>query len=399
MAAAGTFLPSPVVVLSVHRGYACRHAGACCTSGWTIPVEAPIFARLQEALAAGRLQSRAPVEDALQPFPAPASGYAGLLGHDAEGRCLFFDVDMDPGRGVWPDGGGCSIHGRLGHSTLPVACQQFPRVAVLRPGTTAVSLSHYCPTAAALLFDPPVPLRLEAGAPIAQGNAYEGLDVRAALPPLLRSNALFSWAGFDRWERFVVRTLTTAGEDAAAALAVIAEVAERVRAWTTSDGDFDVWAAAILEAAPPHPATRPFDPARVLESFQLVSASVAPALRVPAPQPSEVSVLPEIQRALHPFDAVVRRYLAARAWASWVAHESGGVRGYVRWLRLVHDVLRLEAARAAGTAACADRAWLSRAIQRADLLLVHLVTPARLAKCLAAADGTALDHPIARRGR
>jgi hypothetical protein len=30
---------SPVFALSIHADYACRHSGACCSAGWTIPVE------------------------------------------------------------------------------------------------------------------------------------------------------------------------------------------------------------------------------------------------------------------------------------------------------------------------------------------------------------------------
>jgi len=35
-----------VHVLGFHASYRCRHAGVCCTSGWAIPVEAPLYRSL-----------------------------------------------------------------------------------------------------------------------------------------------------------------------------------------------------------------------------------------------------------------------------------------------------------------------------------------------------------------
>ena len=45
-----------VHVLGFHAGYRCRHSGVCCTSGWTIPVEAPLHRTLQAAVAWGHLR-------------------------------------------------------------------------------------------------------------------------------------------------------------------------------------------------------------------------------------------------------------------------------------------------------------------------------------------------------
>ena len=58
----------------------------------------------------------------------------------AHGRCVFHDP-----------AGRCAIHSALGHDALPLACRQFPRVSVTDPRGVSVTLSHYCPTAAALL--------------------------------------------------------------------------------------------------------------------------------------------------------------------------------------------------------------------------------------------------------
>ena len=62
---------------------------------------------------------------------------------ETDGRCAFFESDARL----------CSIHRVGGEAALPLTCRMFPRV-VLQDGRGAlVSLSHFCPTAAALLFD------------------------------------------------------------------------------------------------------------------------------------------------------------------------------------------------------------------------------------------------------
>ena len=75
-----------------------------------------------------------------------------------------------------------------------------PRVCLLTPRGVCVTLSHYCPTAADLLFAEEAPPRIvtkPAGFP---GSAhYEGLDARHAPPPLLRPGVWLGWDGYERW--------------------------------------------------------------------------------------------------------------------------------------------------------------------------------------------------------
>ena len=59
-------------------------------------------------------------------------------------RCVFFE----PRRGNL-----CAIQRQMDHSHLPSACRHFPRVAVIDPRGTFVTLSHVCPTAARMLID------------------------------------------------------------------------------------------------------------------------------------------------------------------------------------------------------------------------------------------------------
>jgi hypothetical protein len=77
---------------------------------------------------------------------------------------------------------------------------------------------------------------------------------------------------------------------------------------------------------------------------------------------------------------VIRRWLAAEAFASWIALHGEGLGTSVAGLWPALDVLRAEAARCcrrSGRPLDAD--GLREAVRRADLLLAHLVDPALLA--------------------
>jgi hypothetical protein len=350
-------------VLRFHRDYVCRDAGACCRAGWTIPVEVPCYDGLSEALRAGALV--VPFDAApLVPFPTRSGDYAALLGVGNDGRCAFEDR-------------GCAIQRSLGHGALPLSCQQFPRVAVMRPGSTAVSLSHYCPTAASLLFGSPQNIEVTpAPTGLTQGHVWEGLDLRAALPPLLRPDALFTWTTFDHWERFVLDMLRQNAVPLEESLGAIASGAEALRRWRADEGPLDTYAERCLAAAGvagPCPSIPGAGPAAAEEALRLVVGAIPPDL---CRSFTPAVTTPECGNATRTSeDDVVRRYLAARAWASWVAHESGGVRGYVRWLLVVLGTLR----------GCRTDS-LFDALRHADLLLVHLASPAILARTLADKD-------------
>src|SRR6516165_2162888 len=94
--------------LDFHAPYRCRHSGACCKTGWSIPFED------------GTVAAR-----------------------DVDGSCTFLDGSSHL----------CAIHRAGGVNALPVTCRMFPRVVLHDARGTFVSLSHVCPTAARLLFD------------------------------------------------------------------------------------------------------------------------------------------------------------------------------------------------------------------------------------------------------
>jgi hypothetical protein len=76
----------------------------------------------------------------------------------------------------------------MDHSHLPSACRHFPRVVVIDPRGTFVTLSHLCPTAARMLIDGGPAVVVTSGAVIDTHavGVWEGLDARGELPPLVR---------------------------------------------------------------------------------------------------------------------------------------------------------------------------------------------------------------------
>src|SRR5262245_11543308 len=184
---------SPVRVLSFHAPYRCQHAGACCTSNWPIPIEADRLIAARAALATGRLRPTLidpPAFDSPAHAPAEAPVLLGRDGH----RCVFYDSGSVDGAGR------CRIHGALGHDALPLACRQFPRVSVHDPRGVSVTLSHYCPTAAALLDSQDALAVLTNASAFPPTGEYIGLDATAGLPPLLRPDMLMDWESWWEWE-------------------------------------------------------------------------------------------------------------------------------------------------------------------------------------------------------
>ena len=158
--------------LNVHLPYACRHSGACCKAGWPIPVEP---------------------ERALLIKKGEWLDEGGTLPRDANGACVFHD-------------GQCTVY-----EHRPLSCMHFPYVCMIDPRGVHVTLSHYCPTAAALLFEHDGPIEVVEGpSPVRLLETPEGLDARESLPPVdTRSDKprLMSWEEFSRWERHELPTL------------------------------------------------------------------------------------------------------------------------------------------------------------------------------------------------
>jgi Putative zinc- or iron-chelating domain len=179
--------------LNFHLPYRCRHSGACCTAGWPITVEPEraILIRKGEWLAEG-----------------------GVLPVDPAGACVFHHD-------------GCTVY-----ENRPLSCVHFPYVCMIDPRGVHVTLSHFCPTAAALLFEHDGPIEVVEGpSPVPLLEIPEGLDARDSLPPLREPSssprpqaasptphaptpALMSWEEFAQWERDELKTLRAVIGDA-----------------------------------------------------------------------------------------------------------------------------------------------------------------------------------------
>jgi Fe-S-cluster containining protein len=373
-----------VRALSIHADYRCRSSGACCRSGWEIPVEPDAEERIHQGMNEGRLQPRVEWARRVHDLPHGAQVVLRVL---PSGDCVFLEHGQPRL---------CAVERQLGAEAMPPACRQFPRVATLTPLGVSLTLSHFCPTAAALLFRDDVPLAVVSDPRAFPPSwPYEGLDARDALPPLLRPGVLTSWAAHRRLEEHAVAVLGRESLSLGQALSALGSEAEALRAWTAADGPFDDFAARVIERpAPPPEPEPPLDAA--LADWERVAAVVPQANPRPESPRAAIaafglgSAAAIIDGGCANLRRPVGRWLAAKAFASWLALQGEGVRTTVRGLRVAYSVLRSELARAVvqERAEAVDAERLKQAIRRADLLLVHLADAPALARDLSRCEST-----------
>lgn len=350
----------PARGLPAHAAYGCRDSGVCCSSDWEIPVEAPLHARLASALADGRL---APVRGnaGLVPRGGLPDGVASVLGR-AGGRCVF--------HGTGP--AACRLHAWGGDTAKPIACRQFPWLAVHDPRGTFVSLSHVCPTAAALLRNA---APLVVGPLPREAPTFEGLDVRRALPPALDGRRLADWDAVSAWEAQALDACARAREPEEV-VGDLAALLAHARRWSAAQGPLARWIAAWTPGA----AGPRWEPDPALDA--IVRAAVPAPLDVPLPVP--LGRAPGWGEG----GTLVRRYLAARLVACWPLHHGEGLATVVAYAAALLSVIAIERSRRAGIAR--DDEMVIGAIAETDRLAVHLAAPDALAAGLDAwAAGTA----------
>jgi hypothetical protein len=218
---------APARGLMAHAAYACRHSGVCCSSDWEIPVEDALHARLTRAIAAGDVRPRDGV--GLTDRPGLPLGTRAVLGR-LRGRCVFHREGPCA----------CDLHAWGGAEAKPVACRQFPWIAVHDPRGTFVSLSHVCPSAAGLLDDPALLVLTELPRSAA---SFDGLDVRRALPPALSTRRLLDWDALSAWEEQALDACArnTAPEGV---LLDLLRLRAHARRWTSTQGRLADWIAA-----------------------------------------------------------------------------------------------------------------------------------------------------------
>jgi Fe-S-cluster containining protein len=295
--------------LNFHARYRCRSTGACCSAGWTIPFTGKEFQGV----------SALPLTPGV-PFRALSDG-TRVAGVRKDGTCAF----LEDGTHL------CEIHRLGGHGALPLTCRMFPRVVLHDPRGTFVSLSHFCPTAAAMLFEPgPVGI-VDAPSTLTNEEPLDGLDARKVWPPLLRRGMLMDLESYDTWERLGVEVLTREGIPPRASLDALDAATTGIAAWS--------------------PGRTPLRHV-VFDAF----AALSPATAV-----------------LEDHDPAVKRWLAARLFGSWIAYQGEGLATIVRYLRACLDAFTIELAR--------DRDAL-QAIRRSDRLIIHESSSQKLATLL-----------------
>lgn len=345
--------------LSVHASWTCRHSGACCRAGWAIPIEGPAFetVRLHFSDAGDRLVTGGQLPE----------GAAAMLATDGRGSCRFHE------------GRRCGIHRQLGPDALPAACRQFPRQALRDGRGTFISLSHFCPTAARLLFEA-VPLAIVHAPPaLALDGRLEGLEAAGALPPLLRSDLLMDLDGYAEWERQSVAALASRGRCAEEAIELVAAATAAMTRWRPGRESLaGAVRRAFAEARPTRHEARLEDD---IQSFRLAAGAVPGGLTAPRFPGGADPV--RARHLLWAHDRAVRAYLAARLFGSWIAYYAGGLLTVVAYLRVCTAILAIEAARQRHEqpSGPGDR-LLREAIRQADLLLVHLADARALTRAI-----------------
>lgn len=363
----------PVYALSIHADYRCRHSGKCCSTDWDVPVELRVYRSLTDALAAGTLSVGRDAHG-IAPFvvdPELPEDAAAVFERTDRGACVF----LDRGPNL------CIVHRDLGETALPATCRHFPRLAIRDDRGTFITLSHFCPTAAAMLFRDDVPIAIvEAPVAFPPGD-YDGLSVDADdLPPLLHPRMLMDNDGYTAWERHMVRRCADLAHTPESVLATLARDARELAGWTPGQRPL----ADAVSGLPPGfvSAAAPAGLADSLRLFFQVLAAVPDEWK---PEPDDGGLAEVYERLVLPawpaFAPVLNRYLAAKAFASWTAYQGRGVATIVRGLEAAVALVRVEAARQCRTSGCAlDAAQLLEAFRAADFLLNHLAVGEDLAE-------------------
>jgi hypothetical protein len=330
-----------------------------------------VYRSLSEAVTAGRLKT-AREAGTLEPFivePDLPDGVGAMFERTDADQCVFFH----------PHSRLCIVHRDLGEDALPATCRHFPRVAIRDPRGTFVSLSHFCPTAASLLFRDDVPLEIVESPPAFPLMDYDGLAVdEDDLPPLLHPRMLMDFEAYTVWERHMVQRCRT-DRSVETILATLARDASILSLW--QPGGLSLADAVrtlptgYVEAEPPRTLTAS------LALHASAMAAVPPEL-LPPPDGErlEESYGPLVAPHWPSMRAPLRRYLAAKAFASWTAYQGKGVATIVRGLEAAIALVRVEASRQCRDAnRPLDASLMLEAFRAADFILNHLAVGEQLA--------------------
>lgn len=370
---------SDVYALSIHADYRCRHSGACCSTDWDVPIELPIYRTLKDAVEGGRIVTEAAARH-LVPFvvePDLPDGAAAIFKRTAAGQCVF----LDHGTRL------CIVHRDMGETALPATCRHFPRLAVRDGRGTFITLSHFCPTAASMLFREDCAVEIVQHPRAFPPGDYDGLVVTDDdLPPLLTPAMLMDGAGYTAWERHMVTRCADLERSPEAVLATLLRDAHALSAW--KPGGITLADAVRRLPIDVEKAEAHHDLTSSLSMYADAMCAVPDEWR---PEPDEDRLDDAYAEKVRPawprFHAPLNRYLAAKSFASWTAYQGRGVASIVRGLECALALVRVESARQCrDEGRRLDAALLREAFRHADFILNHLAVGEDLAASWSKAD-------------
>ena len=285
-----------------------------------------------------------------------------MLERTDRGACVFFEQSSHL----------CVVHRDAGEQELPATCRHFPRLSVRDARGTFVTLSHFCPTAASMLFREDVQLEIIESPTAFPLADYDGLTVTPDdLPPLLSPSMLMDAPGYAAWERHMVDRCS-ADESPESVVATLASDAAQLKTWRPGSEPLDQHVRRLTPAF-----IRGEAPASLGSSFRLREDVVTAIPDDLKPMSDEFDLESAYGTYVRPlwntFQRPINRYLAAKAFASWTAYQGQGIATIVRGLEAALALVRIESSRQSRNARRdLDPALLLEAFRSADFMLNHL---------------------------
>ncbi|MBI4264201.1 MAG: hypothetical protein HY657_07485 [Acidobacteria bacterium] len=235
------------------------------------------------------------------------------------------------------------MHRDLGEPLLPSTCRHFPRLAVRDARGTFISLSHYCPTAAAMLFRDDLPLAIVEAPGAFPSADYDGLVVEPdAWPPLLHPRMLMNLDAYAAWERHMVARCVDEALSPEGVIATLMRDARQLRRYRPGNGTLANAVAMLPRTGVRGPLDLALDSSLPLDAE--VMAAVPDDLKPDRDDSGlERAYAEAVAPAWRAWHAPLKRYLAAKAFASWTAYQGRGLLTIVRGLEAALALVRVEA--------------------------------------------------------
>jgi len=230
-----------------------------------------------------------------------------------------------------------------------------------------------------MLFRDDVELKIVEGPAAFPPAAYEGLTVDPeAWPPLLHPRMLMDLEGYTAWERHMVARCAQE-LSSESVIGTLARDARLLRTFRPGNGSLTAAVAALPSDTVDTPGELSLDASLVLHAE--IMKAVPDDVR---PEPDDAGLQEAFVRLVVPaweaWQAPLRKFLAAKAFANWTAYQGRGVLSIVRGLEAALAFVRIEAARECRNAGRPlDAALLKQAFRGTDFVLNHLAVGEDLA--------------------